>query len=49
MSSEDNEDIGKRFMDEICQMEKKAYQIKDPEKRKECLCIVKELKELWNE
>jgi len=49
MSSEDEDDIGKRFMDEICEMEKKAYLIQDLEKRQECLSKVKELRKLWKE
>jgi len=49
MSSVDEDDIGRRLMDEICQKEKRAYLIKDPEKRQQCLCAVKKIRDLLNE
>ena len=49
MSSEDHEDIGKKFLEEIRQMEEKAYLFEDPEKQKKCLRLIEEIRELWGE
>ena len=46
MPSENDEDIGEKILEEIDQMEKKAFLIKDPEIRQKCLRATKKIREI---
>lgn len=49
MSSEDDEDVGKKFLGEIRQLEEQVNLFKDLEKQKQYLRLIKEIRELWGE
>jgi hypothetical protein len=48
MTSEDTDDIGKRFLEDISRMEQKATGLTTEEKQK-LKSLIEEIKKLWNE
>ncbi len=48
MSSEDTEDVGKRFLEEISRLEQKTNGM-TPEEKQQFTSLIKHIRELWNE
>ena len=48
MTSEDTDDIGKRFLEDISQMEQKATGL-TPEEKQKLKNLVERIRELWSE